>query len=420
MAGRPCAARSPAAAAQRQSFASGWQPGRSAGRDARLCRQAPRHGLRHLPGAAVTLDDYLLASLEVGWRITRPLEAYVARAKMRSTPTIRTCSAIRRREGRSMRAFAFALAISLALAGAAQAAPRRVASLNLCTDELLLLLARPEQIVSVTHLAQKPGRNAAVAAGAALPPQRRQPGLGGRPAPRSGADHGRRRPRPGPDRRAARHPDRSTCPFRRASPISRQAIAQVAAALGRPRGGGADPARIDGLRRSAPRAPIDTVWLGGGGRSVAADGLGGGMDGACRASASAAPGRPGLARAIAGPPAGLAAAQPVSQRPIFERADAGWPIRWPAARAARAASRPTAGRWTCMGPLMIAEIARLRGEAGAMSRAVSLSARGRCCWRLPAVAADALVIARSAGRAGSRPGARGPPASCGCRAPLWL
>ena len=36
------------------------------------------------------------------------------------------------------------------------AAPRRVASLNLCTDELLLALAAPEQIMSVTHLAQDP------------------------------------------------------------------------------------------------------------------------------------------------------------------------------------------------------------------------------------------------------------------------
>ena len=42
-----------------------------------------------------------------------------------------------------MRAFVFISAISLALAGAAEAAPKRVASLNLCTDELLLLLAAP-------------------------------------------------------------------------------------------------------------------------------------------------------------------------------------------------------------------------------------------------------------------------------------
>ena len=64
-----------------------------------------------------------------------------------------------------MRAFACALAISLApiLAhGPAEAAaggaptPRRVVSLKLCTDELLLMLGRPGQIASVTYLAQEP------------------------------------------------------------------------------------------------------------------------------------------------------------------------------------------------------------------------------------------------------------------------
>src|ERR1044072_3875152 len=73
-----------------------------------------------------------------------------------STPIIRTSSATTRRGGRPMRAFASLSAISLALAApAAAAAPRRVASLNLCTDELVLALAAPEQIVSVTHLAQQ-------------------------------------------------------------------------------------------------------------------------------------------------------------------------------------------------------------------------------------------------------------------------
>ncbi|MDP8995328.1 MAG: ABC transporter substrate-binding protein, partial [Pseudomonadota bacterium] len=55
-----------------------------------------------------------------------------------------------------MRAFACVLAASLALGAAAEARPpQRVASLNLCTDELLLMLADPRQIVSVTHLGQQ-------------------------------------------------------------------------------------------------------------------------------------------------------------------------------------------------------------------------------------------------------------------------
>src|SRR3954469_24355539 len=74
--------------------------------------------------------------------------------RMRSTPIIRTWSAITCREGRWMRAFAFVSALSL-LAAPARAAPERVASLNLCTDELLLQLGDARQIVSITHLAQQ-------------------------------------------------------------------------------------------------------------------------------------------------------------------------------------------------------------------------------------------------------------------------
>ena len=52
-----------------------------------------------------------------------------------------------------MLGFASALSLSAAAAGAS-AAPRRVASLNLCTDELVLLLAAPGQVASVTYLSQ--------------------------------------------------------------------------------------------------------------------------------------------------------------------------------------------------------------------------------------------------------------------------
>ncbi len=62
--------------------------------------------------------------------------------------------------------FAFALGL-LALAGAAHAddtpaKPRRIVSLNMCTDELVLRLAAPEHIASVTWLSQDP-RNANMA-----------------------------------------------------------------------------------------------------------------------------------------------------------------------------------------------------------------------------------------------------------------
>src|SRR4051812_20913739 len=82
--------------------------------------------------------------------------SFMRAPKMHSMPIIRTWSAITRRDGRFMRVFASLLAISVGLAAArADAVPRRVASLNLCTDELALMLAAPDQIASVTHLAQQ-------------------------------------------------------------------------------------------------------------------------------------------------------------------------------------------------------------------------------------------------------------------------
>ena len=57
---------------------------------------------------------------------------------------------------RFMRVFASLLAASLALAAPAHASPGRVASLNLCTDELLLIgsfLRRPPPELLVVRLA---------------------------------------------------------------------------------------------------------------------------------------------------------------------------------------------------------------------------------------------------------------------------
>lgn len=67
-------------------------------------------------------------------------------------PAGRTMSALRRASS------ATALAVSLALGGtAAQAGPpERVVSINLCTDQLAMLLATPGQLVSVSHIAADP------------------------------------------------------------------------------------------------------------------------------------------------------------------------------------------------------------------------------------------------------------------------
>ena len=48
-------------------------------------------------------------------------------------------------------------------------APRRVVSVNLCTDQLAMLLAAPGQLVSVSHLARDPRSSAMAAEAAAYP-----------------------------------------------------------------------------------------------------------------------------------------------------------------------------------------------------------------------------------------------------------
>ena len=76
------------------------------------------------------------------------------------------------RGGRSMRAFArpFKAAVLVAaLAAPAGAAPERIVSINLCTDLLLMLLADPEQIASVSFLASEPQSSAMVAESVAYP-----------------------------------------------------------------------------------------------------------------------------------------------------------------------------------------------------------------------------------------------------------
>ena len=70
-----------------------------------------------------------------------------------------------------------ALALGLALGGAPGGAaaadpPGRVVSMNLCTDQLALMLAAPGQLVSVSHLAQEPRMSPMAEAARALPANR--------------------------------------------------------------------------------------------------------------------------------------------------------------------------------------------------------------------------------------------------------
>ena len=72
------------------------------------------------------------------------------------------------------RAAVLALLCALFLPGAGLAGPSRVVSINLCTDQLAMMLAAPGQLVSVTHLARDPAASVMADAAQAYPINRAQ------------------------------------------------------------------------------------------------------------------------------------------------------------------------------------------------------------------------------------------------------
>ncbi len=260
-----------------------------------------------------------------------------------------------------MRVFAFASALSLALAGTAQAAPRRVASLNLCTDELLLMLGDPGQIASVTHLAQQPAEtrlwrearryrhnDGSLVSVAGLRPDLVLTMGGG------ARDRGRIARRLG-----IRILD---LPYPQSLGDVEAAVRAVAGALGRGAAGEAVLARIGRLKRSRPERAADAIWLGGGGRTVAAGSLAAQWMALAGFRQRAMTGdRVSLEHLLLRPPA-------VILRSDYRQGQYSGEQRWlshPLARRVRGARTiATDGRaWTCMGPTLAAEIERLRGAA---------------------------------------------------------
>ena len=260
-----------------------------------------------------------------------------------------------------MRVFACASAISLALCTPAEAAaPVRAASLNLCTDELLLLLAAPGQIASVTHLAQSPAETplwrearryrkndgSLLSVAALRPTIVLTMGGGARDRARLA------------ERLGIRTLD---LPYPQTLADIESAVRSVAAALGAPRRAEAFSAGLRALQRSAPPAPADAVWLGGGGRSVGADSLAAQWMRLAGLRQRALRGdRISLEQLLVAPPQ-------VLLRSEYRSGEYSGEQRWlahPLAKRARAGQTlRTDGRlWTCMGPLMVREIARLRRE----------------------------------------------------------
>ena len=257
-----------------------------------------------------------------------------------------------------MRAFACASVASLALmATPVAAALPRAASLNLCTDELLLLLAHPAQVASVTHLSHSPAETrlwqnarryhsndgsllSVVPTGAELVLT-----MGGAGRDTLGIAH----------RLGLRVLD---LPFPQRLDDVEQAIGQVARAIGRPAAGHALRTRITALRRTRPAHARDTIWLGGGWRSLAPDGLGAEWMALAGLRQRALPGdRASLETLLVRPPALLLRS---GYRADEMSGQQRW-LRHPLARRVRSRTLETDGRaWTCMGPLLAGEILRLR------------------------------------------------------------
>jgi iron complex transport system substrate-binding protein len=262
-----------------------------------------------------------------------------------------------------MRAFATVLAASLlALEPAGAAAPARVASLNLCTDELLLVLAAPEQIVSVTHLAHKPAETGLWRQG------RRYPSNDGslvsvvalKPSLLVTMGGGARDRASIAERLRMRVLD---LPFPQSIADVKRSIGTLAAALGRGGAGNRLIGQIEALEQSAPRRRHDAIWLGGGGRSVAPDGLSAQWMRLAGLKQRRLTGeRASLEELLVRPPHILLRSDYRSGQYSAEQRWLSHPL---ARRPRRSRTLTTDGRpWTCMGPSMVAEVLRLRKALG--------------------------------------------------------
>ncbi|MBA3676306.1 MAG: ABC transporter substrate-binding protein [Sphingosinicella sp.] len=260
-----------------------------------------------------------------------------------------------------MRVFACILAASL-IAGVAEAAPKRVASLNLCTDELLLTLGEPAQTLSVTHLAQQAAETPLWKTARQY---RRNDGsllsvIGMKPDLILTMGGGARDRVRIAERLGLRIVD---VPYPTSLADIEKGIGAVAAALDRPEAGRRVLAEIARLKAGAPSRQADTIWIGGGGRSVAAKGLAADWMRLAGLSQRRLQGdRVSLERLLVAPPS-------VLLRSNYRQGQYSNEQRWLSHPLASTAGKSRileadGRRWTCMGPLMVSEIQRLRREVG--------------------------------------------------------
>jgi len=256
-----------------------------------------------------------------------------------------------------MAAFAFASAISLAVA--APAVTRGgIASLNLCTDELVLLVARPTQIRSVSYLSHLPEESALwrrarrhrandgsmLAAAAVRPSLVVTMGGGGRDQARLAAAVGARL---------------LVLPYPTSLVDVMASVRSVGIATGNPARAEAIVAAMRAAYASRPLRAVDALWVDGAGRTLSPSSLGARWLRLAGLAQRAVGGdRVTLETMMTRPPRVLVQSRYRARQMSSATA---W-LRHPVAR--HAAAKQTlitdGRRWTCAGPTLLPEILRLR------------------------------------------------------------
>jgi iron complex transport system substrate-binding protein len=232
----------------------------------------------------------------------------------------------------------------------------RVASLNLCTDEYLLMLARPDQVASVTRLSQDPADSPLWRAARRFPSNRGdlESAMASRPTVLLTMGGGGRATELIAKRLDIRTID---LPFSASIDDVIRNMSTISALLGTRERATRWTERLARLRND--RAPVrDAIFLSGGGLSLGDRSIGAEwMSLVGLKQRRLAGGRATLETIATDPPE-------ILLRSDYRRREYSLGEAWldhPLVRKSRARQVETDGRrWTCAGPLMLSEIERLK------------------------------------------------------------
>jgi len=234
----------------------------------------------------------------------------------------------------------------------------RVASLNMCTDEYLLLLARPQEIASVSRLSRDPADSSIWQLGRRFPGNRGdlESALKTRPNLLITMGGGGRATAMIARKLGLRTLD---LPFPAAIDDVSKSMTLVAHALGNERRANAWQGRLARLKRAVP-AGRDAIFLGAGGNSVGAKSVEAEWMRLAGLTQRPLPGgRATLEQLATDPPS-------VLLRSTYRRTERSLGQTWldhPLARPKASKIVTIDGRpWTCAGPLMVGEVERLRSR----------------------------------------------------------